>query len=226
MVLSKIKKKCACCGKEVEVDIIESCYINDTYLDGTSNIDFGDNIQECPNCHYVNIDIEKSMPNMDEIKQQVQSEEYQEQNQLYNDDSTLNIIQRCSAFYNLYNNSQYEDYMYNSILALLSMCRKLNHIELYDDEITYRKYAIDLFEQYFDLNMEQIDFYKGLLYLDCLRQISDFEGAEEMIEVLKQTYDNESIFDSPKDYILLVFEKQLIDNKDNKPYKMSEVQLI
>ncbi len=223
MELIEVKKKCACCGNTVDTFDIKSYYVSDSYLDGKCN-DYSliTELKECPICHYVNTDMEKLIsPDSAQI---VNSSEYAklfqnmgEQDADSEQFDTLKKVNLCKAYYLLSTDS------YDKINSLLQLCWIYENAGNISIAKEYRKVAISAFEDYFN-EIIDIDIKDGLVYIDSLRQMGMFEDANETIEVMKPAFDGE-VFTSPSEYIIYVFEKQLIDSQDDKAYKMSEVKL-
>ena len=65
----------------------------------------------------------------------------------------------------------------------------------------------------------------GLACIDSFRQLERFDDAAILLNSIKDNFDGK-IFSNPSEYIRLVFEAKLIENKDSKPYNISDVKLI
>lgn len=97
--------------------------------------------------------------------------------------------------------------------------------EFEGNEEEARKYRINAIREMVETLKETPIVNLGLICIDSFRQLGRFEDASILLDSIKENFEGK-IFTNQTEYILLVFESQLIEKQDSNPYKIKDVKLI
>ena len=201
--------KCGCCGKTVEVSAVVSRYRKDSGLDQKpGNKMMLPSIQECPECHYCSNSLKAEVS--ENIKERVHSEDYQ-QNMAGNDSIDRGFLrlqaalvctedEEKKAFFNLWS-AWYCEWEEKSALAE-----------------NFRAKAVGFMEKMLE---HTINISLMLIYIDSLRQLKEFEKAEEVIKDIEEDV-KKNLSEDRMEYKVFMLEKRLVEAEDANAHWVSE----
>ena len=216
MKKEKVNLKCVNCEKESEQDIILSNHTFDAKLHLDTRFDNGKvnfPIQECPHCHYANIDISKPSEN---AKAVYESAEYQEILNSNFDDKIKNYLKAALV------NEKDKERCTAQLYLNATWCLEDNGD--YENATKYRKLVCDNLIEI--ANKEE----NGNIYIQCvdlLRKNKEFNRAQEILNLVQnELVKVEDEYKSTDEYILLKnivdFEQQLINSNDSADHLVEE----
>lgn len=198
--------QCKCCGFTYKAKILKG-FFNSTAADldtYTHSPAVYDRVIECPSCGYSTEKFGAEVSH--EVIEFIHSDEYQ---RIVRDESLSNVYRK--------------NYLSGLIYEFKHDYKSAAHYFLYTYWITRESSmacdkllnkVIDNLKRYLESNM---DISAAILMIDCMRQLSSFEEAEETAKSLEHYLQNDY------DKKLIGYELVLIRNRDNQPHSQSEV---
>lgn len=195
-----------CCGFTYKTKILKGFYNSavadlDTYAHLPAVYD---RVIECPSCGYSTDKISVEVPR--EVMEFVHSDDYQK---IAKDDSLSYVYKKNYLSALIY---EYKHEYKNAAQHFLHTYW-ITREESRACEVLLEK-VINNLKRYLENNM---DIPAAIMMIDCMRQLSSFEEAEETATSLKHYLQNEY------DKKLIDYELDLIRYRDNKPHSQSEV---
>lgn len=206
-----ITKKCAYCGSESEQTILLS--MNET---GYPTLDcrpqrMGEDpiyviIDKCPYCKYTAFDISEEIPGLD--SELLKSKEFKDIVEKFEKQGVAG-----NYLIYAYLNESVEDYNAAAI-------NYLHAAWIFDDSrnIQYalkaRQKAASSFLKLEDGELSVTNLFQTL---DLLRRTKQFDKALEFLEPLEEVFNDRDIF-----HVLVLFQKELIKNKDSEEYRTKD----
>ena len=202
-----IKHSCKCCGKPFEAKVLlgyynDFCADLDTY---PHNPAVYDNVVVCPSCGYAAENI-KAEPDETAVKT-VESGEYQK---VFKDASLPETFKK--QYLNALIHEACGEFPEAALSYLRAFWAKRENEDFDGNTLTK---VIDLLSDWIEKNA---NFTAAVILVDCARQNSEFEYAEEVISSVYGYIDDEYI------KAVLNFELELIKRRDNSPHSQSEVE--
>jgi hypothetical protein len=196
-----------CCGFTYKTKILKGFYNSavadlDTYVHSPAVYD---RVIECPSCGYSTDKIGAEVNR--EVMEFVYSDDYQK---IAKDESLSNVYKKNYLSGLIYEYKR--DYKNAAQYYLHAFWITREESKSCTDLLNK---VINSLKQYLDSNM---DIPAAIMMIDCMRQISSFEEAEETATSLKSYLQNEY------DKKLIDFELVLIRQRDNKPHSQREVE--
>lgn len=197
--------QCMCCGFTYKAKILKG-FFNSTVADldtYTHSPAVYERVIECPSCGYSTEKLGAEVSH--EVIEFIHSEEYQ---RIVRDESLSDVYRK--------------NYLSGLIYEFKHEYKSAAHFFLYAYWITREasmacdellNKVIDNLKRYLESNM---DISAAILMIDCMRQLSSFEEAEETAQSLEHFLRNEY------DKKLIGYELVLIRSRDNKPHSQSE----
>lgn len=209
------KVKCACCGKQVNIERVLSFSSNSIGLSGNKHTPMQYRMEECPECHYVSFDIED---NSIEVSEDVLNSFCIPQE--FGGIKDPNFIRILKAS-NVYEKNK--DYLrYGYALRLASFLAE----ELEETSIskTLLRQANEALQKYFEgvdeLSMSDIMLAVNLI--DGNRRLGMLEEAENMCNEIRSLIDESGEEEIAHMRSLLEFEKTLLKKHDVAEHLTSE----
>lgn len=198
--------QCMCCGFTYKTKILKGFYNSavadlDTY---THSSVVYDRVIICPNCGYSTDKIGVEVPH--DVMEFVHSEQYQK---IAKDDSLSDVYKKNYLNAVIY---EYKHEYKNAAQYFLHTYWMTREASKPCDELLNK--VVDNLKRHLESNM---DISAAIMMIDCMRQLSSFEEAEETAISLKQYLKNDY------DKHLIDYELVLIRKRDNKPHSQSEV---
>lgn|GEM_PF-6504835 len=198
--------QCKCCGFNYKTKILRGFFNSvvadlDTYAH--SSVIF-DRVVKCPNCGY-------STEQMNaEVDEEVIAIVYSEDYQAIVKDVTLSDVYKKNYLCAFLHEFKHE-YKEAALHYLRAYWITREEDNICQDLLVK---VVDNMKCYLTSNM---DISSALIMIDCMRQMSCFDEAEETAKSLNCYLRNDY------DKKLILFELDLIKNRDNKPHSQSEV---
>lgn len=198
--------QCMCCGFTYKAKILKGFYNSavadlDTY---THSPAVYDKVIECPSCGYSTEKIGAEVSH--EVIEFIHSDEYQK---IVRDESLSNVYKKNYLSGLIY---EFKHEYKNAAHYFLHAYWITREASKTCDELLVK--VINNLKRYLENNM---DISAAIMMIDCMRQLSSFEEAEEtaisLEHYLQKEYDKK----------LIEYELVLIRNRDNKPHSQSEV---
>ena len=216
MKIIKAKTKCAVCGKESEQEVACSSHTIGAkkHLDCRhDNGQFNAPIQECPHCHYANIDISRLSEN---AKQVYASVKYQEILNSKFDDKIKNYLKAA-----LVNEKDKEDCT-AQLYLYATWC--------FEDEKDYKnatKYRKMAYKNLIKIAEKEDNRGIYIQCIDLLRKSKEFDKAKELLVKVRLDLFNTDLRTKLTDeYIAIInivkLEEKLIANKDSADHLLEE----
>lgn len=199
--------QCMCCGFSYTTKILKGFYNSvvadlDTYVHSPAVYD---RVIECPNCGYSTDKIGAEVP--PEVVDYVYSEGYQK---IAKDESLSDVYKKNYLSALIY---EYK-HQYKNAARYFLHAYWITREESKSCTDLLNK-VIDNLKQHLESNM---DIPAAIMMIDCMRQMSNFDEAEETASSLKSYLQNEY------DKKLIDYELDLIRHRDKKPHSQSEVE--
>ena len=206
---SYLKKKivCSCCGKPFEADLLRGFFSNQVPdLDGNRHEPAAfDKVIICPNCGYSTDNISEKISF--EGKEMVSSESYQI---LFRNDD-INTVLKKQLLFAMVKEAEGKD----KKAALAYLAAYWISKNLGEKNEDFLEKAVNRLM----IHLEEHEDHTGaLILIDCLRQLSRFEEAEETADSLYPFVQNRALSD------VVRLEQELIRLQDAEPHSQSEVR--
>ena len=216
MEIERVKIKCAVCGKESEQMVVISNYVSgapdlDLKPNG-SMMGIGENVQECPYCHYCNYDISQAVQSRLELEDSLKLWENDEdiQNIIKSDENPT--VKKFLLLAELYRgNLEYE----KALKALISA----SWVTSDDKAKELRNQALSLYIS----NVIPRIRTKLLQMADIARQNEEYDVALSLVDALTNLL-NKKDCDYKELKSFAKFEKKLIKEKDNQRHNSREAK--
>lgn len=207
-VIEKVYK-CAVCGEENKYKEVMSNFVRG-YADFDmrptgSMMGIGDNIMECPNCHYANYSIYNTIENRFANNLELWNNSSDFQEIIKNYSGSLRKILLVAKQYK--NNMDYKN-LYKTYIMASWVCDD-------KDALEFRENACAVFIDKILPNYRD----ELLQITDLLRMIKEFEIAGELLNIVNKITD-----DSNKDMLRIIDAEQgYINNNDSSRHNLSEI---
>ena len=224
MSYTEMKQRCACCGNVVDIIKYYDSNGRPTNMDGKGSANpLSKTLRECPICHYVNTDLEKKLSNINIVETDVYKKlfQYTDEQKADKQFEFIQAVNRCQVYHDLIDVSDPE-----RIHALLQICWLYEDIGNTKKAIEYRKQATNEYYKFFKKHNFRLS--EVIICIDCLRQLGWFREAKHVIKVVNKDYfiKRRYLYSYGEEYILLLFEKQLIEAEDSDPHCETEINFL